>query len=60
MGVMCVSLCEPCEEGPLPKLNIQAAAIRIGMHAEHLGIDLDQMAELMQTEKAAESRFGLD
>ena len=54
MGIMCVALCEPCEEGELPKLNIRSAAIRIGMHCEHLGIDLDQMADMMRAEKEAD------
>jgi hypothetical protein len=58
LGVLCVSLCEPCEEGELPKLNVQRAAIRIGMHCEHLGIDLDQMAEMMNVEKGVDSGFG--
>jgi hypothetical protein len=56
---MCVTLCEPCTDGELPHINVVTAAKRGIMHAEHLGMDLDQIAGIMEREKAAESGFGL-
>lgn len=60
-GVMCVTLCEPCTDGELPSINVITAAKRGLMHAEHLSMDLDQIAEVLEAEKAAErpSGFGL-
>lgn len=60
LGVMYLTLCDPCIEKPLPNVNIQRAAHRSALHAGHVGLDLDQVAEILEAEKAAErSDFGL-
>lgn len=51
VGVFCCTLCEDCE--PLTRggrLSWGQAIDRVGAHAQHLGIDVDQMARLMDQE----------
>lgn len=45
-GVACLTLCEPCEGKPLSLRPLDALS-RCGQHAEHLGIDVDQMQALL-------------
>ncbi len=44
-GVLCMTLCAGCCEQPLPPWGVLEAANRAAEHCEHLGIDLDQMAD---------------
>jgi DnaJ-class molecular chaperone len=49
IGVMCATICKYCYgEGETPELSWPETAERVGNHAEHLNITLDQMAELLQ------------
>lgn len=48
-GVFCVTLCADCVLEPLPSLAPLEALTRVCRHAEHLGIDLDLMAELVRS-----------
>ncbi|ANZ35304.1 hypothetical protein BBK82_03615 [Lentzea guizhouensis] len=51
VGVFCATLCLPCaESGESPRLSLHAAAMRVLAHCEHLGIDLDEAAELRRRE----------
>jgi hypothetical protein len=52
VGVHCVTWCGVCaENGRLPAVGSWVQAIeRSGAHAVHLGIDVDQMAEMMAEE----------
>lgn len=50
MGVMCATLCPACiaaEGTTLPRMGYPTASRRILTHCEHLGIDLDSLADLM-------------
>jgi hypothetical protein len=45
LGVCCTTLCRQCTElGLLPRWSAAQAARWVGEHCEHLGIDLDDMA----------------
>ena len=46
VGVLCMTLCETCElAGILPVFSPAEESARVLEHGEHLGIDVDQMAE---------------
>ncbi len=46
VGVLCMTLCETCElAGMLPVFSPAEESARVLEHGEHLGIDVDQMAE---------------
>lgn len=52
MGVYCATLCADCADpdrlgGPRPRLSWSEAAGRVWEHCGHLGIDLDQMRDLL-------------
>lgn len=51
-GVMCLTLCADCCEGPLPTMAPLTAMTRCGEHCEHLGegVDLDVMAALVDAD----------
>lgn len=51
MGVSCLTVCGQCRDsGDFPSVSIVAAARLVCRHAEHLGIDLDQMAAALDEE----------
>jgi hypothetical protein len=51
LGVMCVTLCPDClASGIAPPVAIGTAVRLVGQHAEHLGIDVDQMAAALHDE----------
>ncbi len=51
IGVYCVTICTRCiDNGKLPRLTIHATALRVLDHCQHLGIDLDQAADLRDKE----------
>lgn len=52
LGVHCLTLCVECCAGPLPSLALLMALTRVGEHSAHLGIDLDVMAEAIDSEAA--------
>lgn len=46
LGVACFLLCPRCgDSGVVPNVAVGTAMRFVGQHCEHLGIDLDQMAE---------------
>lgn len=50
VGVVCLSLCPACcEAGRVPRMAVVTAALAAVEHCEHLGIDLDQMAAVMES-----------
>lgn len=49
-GVFCLTLCGRCVPRPLPTMSPLDALTRVGRHAEHLGLDLDSMAALLDLE----------
>ncbi len=59
VGVMCATVCADCvdeaETDPhvFGNLNLVQAVYAAGAHAVHLGIDVDEMARLMEQEAAA-------
>jgi len=52
-GVFCMTLCGECCERPLPQFGVLEATTRVAEHCEHLGIDLDQMADAVVTARRA-------
>jgi hypothetical protein len=52
VGVFCATVCGPCGAAgnPPPVRSWGQACQRVGAHCQHLGIDLDQMAALLQAE----------
>ncbi len=48
-GVFCMTLCGECCERPLPSFGVLEAATRVADHCEHLGINLDEMARLVES-----------
>lgn len=52
LGVYCVTICVPCiNAGKLPRRTIHDTALRVLDHCQHLGIDLDEAAELRERER---------
>jgi hypothetical protein len=46
VGVLCMTLCEACElAGMVPVLGPAEETARVLQHGDHLGIDVEQMAE---------------
>ena len=60
MGVFCATFCQSCAEDPsrLPVISSDVVAVRVGRHCEHVGIDLDQAAELHRDRAPARDRSG--
>jgi hypothetical protein len=52
VGVFCATVCGPCVTAgkPPPIRSWGQACERVGDHCQHLGIDLDQMADILQAE----------
>jgi hypothetical protein len=52
VGVCCATVCAPClAAGKAPSLySWGQAAGRVAAHCQHLGIDLDQLAALLEAE----------
>jgi hypothetical protein len=49
LGVLCLTLCPLCAGSSVaPPVSLGTAVRLVGQHAEHLGIDLDEMAAAMQ------------
>jgi hypothetical protein len=53
VGVLCATVCRACVAvgNPPPVRSWGQACERVGAHCQHLGIDLDQMAALLQAER---------
>ena len=53
VGVFCATVCTPCVDAgnPPPVRSWLQAFERVGAHCQHLGIDLDQMAALLDCER---------
>jgi outer membrane murein-binding lipoprotein Lpp len=53
VGVFCATVCGSCvAAGTAPPVRSWGQAVwRVGAHCEHLGIDVDQMAALLQAER---------
>jgi hypothetical protein len=53
VGVLCATVCRSCvAAGAAPPIRSWGQACeRVGEHCRHLGIDLDQMAALLQGEQ---------
>jgi hypothetical protein len=52
VGVFCATACGRCVAAgnPPPVRSWGQVCERVGAHCEHLGIDLDQMADILQAE----------
>lgn len=51
IGVLCRSLCQDCiDDQSTPRLSLRQAVTLVMRHCKHLGIDLDEMAELTRLE----------
>ena len=51
VGVLCLTMCPACVlHQVLPAFTWSGAALAVGAHCEHLGVDLDQAAELRRTQ----------
>jgi hypothetical protein len=55
VGVFCATVCWRClrTDNPPPVRSWGQACERVGAHCQHLGIDLDQIADLLQAEQEA-------
>ena len=55
VGVFCATVCWPCADAgnPPPVRSWSQACQRVGEHCQHLGIDLEQMADILQAEREA-------
>ena len=53
VGVFCATVCDPCvaASNPPPVRSWLQAVERVGAHCQYLGIDLDQMADLLHREQ---------
>jgi hypothetical protein len=53
VGVFCATICDPCIDAgnPPPVRYWIEACERVWAHCEHLGLDLDQMAALLDRER---------
>lgn len=52
LGIACLTLCPPCSASDVaPPVSVSTAARLVGQHCTHLGIDLDQMAAAMETDR---------
>ncbi len=51
-GVFCMTLCGECCDLPLPSFGALEAATRVADHCEHLEINLDEMALLVESGRA--------
>jgi hypothetical protein len=53
VGVFCATVCGACvaADNPPPVRSWGQACERVGAHCQHLGIDLDQMADILQAER---------
>jgi hypothetical protein len=53
VGVFCATVCGPCVDAgkPPPVRSWGGAVERVGAHCQHLGIDVDQMAALLDRER---------
>lgn len=52
LGVLCLTLCPRCAAfDGLPSVSVGTAVRLVGQHAEHLGIDVDEMAAAMEDER---------
>jgi hypothetical protein len=53
VGVLCATVCDPCiDAGKAPPVRSWLEAFdRVAAHCEHLGLHLDQMANLLETER---------
>ena len=48
LGVACLTMCARCaSSGVAPPVAVTTAARLVAQHAGHLGIDLDEMADLL-------------
>jgi hypothetical protein len=52
VGVFCAVVCDSCvAAGKAPPVRSWSQAVwRVGAHCQHLGIDLDQMADILEAE----------
>ena len=57
VGVFCATVCGACiDTDTAPPVAGWAQAVeRVGAHCEHLGIDVDEMAALLDTERSKEA-----
>jgi hypothetical protein len=55
VGAFCATVCDPCiDAAKAPPVRSWLAAFeRVGAHCQHLGLDLDQMAEVLDAEREA-------
>jgi hypothetical protein len=52
VGVFCATICDRCVAAGNPPVRSWPGAVeRVGAHCQHLGIDVDQMAALLQAER---------
>ena len=58
MGVFCATVCTRCVDAgnPPPVRGWGQAVLRVWDHCEHLSIDLDQMAALLDAEAREAAR----
>lgn len=48
LGIACLTLCTRCgSSDTVPPVSVGTAVRLVGQHAEHLGIDVDTMADIL-------------
>jgi hypothetical protein len=58
VGVFCATICDPCVDAgnPPPVRSWGQACERVADHCQHLGLGLDQMADLLEAEREEAAR----
>jgi hypothetical protein len=51
IGVFCATVCPACADYPPDSLSWAGTAELVLAHCEHLGCDLDEMADALETER---------
>jgi hypothetical protein len=60
VGVYCQTLCTPCVDAEWwPRLSWRQAVELVLAHLEHIGIDADQAAELLEAERSGDDEPGV-
>lgn len=52
LGLLCLTICGECTQGPIPPLSLGDALDRVVEHCEHLDADLDEVSAALAAKDA--------